>query len=71
MTGSLYIERTSHSILWEQCGHLLFVALQISAHCFTLAYFSEGITMPFMMMRLAKKNTMSGGTLTSAVAAIT
>ncbi len=71
MTGSLYIKSTSDSILREQCGCLLFAALQIRGRVFTPAYFIEGITMPFMMMRLAKKNTMSGGMLTSAVAAIT
>ena len=34
-------------------------------------YFSEGITIPFIIIRLAKKNTISGGMLTSAVAAMT
>ena len=33
-------------------------------------YFREGITMPFMMIRLATRNTSRGGTLTSTVAAM-
>ena len=34
------------------------------------AHFIDGITMPFMMMRLAKKKTISGGMLTRTVAAM-
>ena len=32
-------------------------------------YFIDGMTMPFMMMRLANRNTINGGMLTRTVAA--